>query len=58
MSQADFERTRHIALTHDAWTDRLIDAYERRLAMAGPARAGSFTDWRAGAARGRRVPQK
>lgn len=34
MSQAAFERTRGIALTYEAWTDRLIDAYERRLADA------------------------
>ncbi len=34
MSEAAFERTRTVALTPDAWVDRLLDAYARRLRSA------------------------
>lgn len=34
MSEAAYGHTRGLALTPDAWIDRLLDAYTRRLAMA------------------------
>ena len=42
MSQAAFEQTRNVALTPEAWMDRLLDAYARRLATAMPSQDRSF----------------